>query len=330
MLVSGAILALPSGAAAADTPNCGSDTLTTAGGTWQCTFADDFDGTTLNPANWVAQRTDTSGYTVGATACYVDSPNNISVSGGSLKLTARREPAPFTCTNPRGDFQSQWTSGMVTSWGGRFNQAFGRFEVRGKLSSPAVKGLQSSFWLWPVDSAKYGPRPAAGEIDIAEMYSQYPGLAVPYVHYNAAAPDPNVTNTTCTMSDLSAFHTYAVEWTASSLEFIYDGRTCLVDHWNPASPLSGSQPFDQPFFIALTQALGVQTNAFDPATTPLPATTEIDYVKVWKQLSGPPAPPLPPPSLITKRVRRVKCATRSKKRRARIRARRCARRLRRA
>jgi hypothetical protein len=46
--------------------------------------------------------------------------------------------------------------------------------------------------------------------------------------------------------------------------------------------VSSPAPFDQPFFILLTQALGVGTNQFDPATTPLPATTSVDYVRVWK------------------------------------------------
>ena len=40
--------------------------------------------------------------------------------------------------------------------------------------------------------------------------------------------------------------------------------------------------FDWPSFVALTQALGVGTNAFDPATTPVPATTQVDYVHVWE------------------------------------------------
>ena len=46
-------------------------------------------------------------------------------------------------------------------------------------------------------------------------------------------------------------------------------------------PLTGSQPFDHPFMIALTQALGVAGNSVTSAT-PLPATTQIDYVRVWK------------------------------------------------
>ena len=63
---------------------------------------------------------------------------------------------------------------------------------------------------------------------------------------------------------------------------VFDGQTCLVDSWDPADPLVKPQPFDQPFMVALTQFLGVQGNAFDPATTPLPATTNVDYVRVWK------------------------------------------------
>ena len=99
--------------------------------------------------------------------------------------------------------------------------------------------------------------------------------------YMPAAPDPNVTNNYCYV-DISQFHTYVLEWTPSSLTIIYDGKTCLTDNWNPSSPLSKPAPFSQPFFINLTQALGIGTNAFDPSTTPLPATTQVDYVRVWQ------------------------------------------------
>jgi hypothetical protein len=40
------------------------------------------------------------------------------------------------------------------------------------------------------------------------------------------------------------------------------------------------QPFDRPFMINLAQTLGVQANKPTRAT-PLPATTVIDYVRVW-------------------------------------------------
>jgi beta-glucanase (GH16 family) len=270
------------GGAAAATTSCGSALPPkSTGESWQCTFSDDFTGTGINPRNWLAQRTDRSGSTSGGQDCFVDGKNNVAVSNGTLKLTSRKERTPFTCRSPNGNFTTSYTSGMVSTWN-RFAQAYGRFEIRARTWSATVPGLQSAFWLWPQDSSVYGGPPASGEIDIAEMYSRYADRAIPYIHYLAAAPDPNITNNNCLITDLAAFHTYAVEWTPSSITVIYDGQTCLVDQWNPSLPLIAPQPFDQPFIIALTQGLGVGTNSFDPATTPLPATTEVDYVRVWR------------------------------------------------
>jgi hypothetical protein len=62
----------------------------------------------------------------------------------------------------------------------------------------------------------------------------------------------------------------------------YDGQTCLVDTWKAAAPLTGSAPFDQAFFLVLTQALGIGTNAYVNGRTPLPATTQVDYARIWK------------------------------------------------
>lgn len=262
-------------------PSCGTTIYKSVGVPWTCTFDDEFGGTSLDGSKWIAQETANSGYTSGPTACFVNSPNNISVANGTLNLTVRKEAAPFTCTDPAGDFTTQYTSGMVSTYG-RFGQAYGRFEVRAKLPAATVAGLQESIWLWPVNPYKFGAWPGSGEIDIAEIYSQYADRAIPYIHYNAGAFDPNVTNTSCFISNAAAFHSYAVEWTTSTLKIVYDGTTCLVDTWNPAAPLISPPPFDQPFIIALTQALGIGNNAFDPATTPLPATTSVDYVRVWK------------------------------------------------
>jgi hypothetical protein len=35
------------------------------------------------------------------------------------------------------------------------------------------------------------------------------------------------------------------------------------------------------FFLALTQALGVGTNEFSASSTPLPATTQVNWVRGW-------------------------------------------------
>ncbi|HVT41462.1 MAG TPA: glycoside hydrolase family 16 protein [Acidimicrobiales bacterium] len=266
----------------AATPDNGSDcggqpTVGVDGQLWQCTFDDEFNGTSLDASKWTAQQTANSGYHSGP-ECFMDDPANVSESGGTLNLTAE-QTAPFTCDTPFLAYQTQYTSGMVSTYQ-HFSQAFGLFEVRAKDSGTTEQGLQSSFWLYP-ETLSYGAWPASGEIDIAELFSEYPQLAIPYLHYNGSSSDPDATNDHCVIGDPGQFHTYAVEWTPSSMSFLYDGATCLTDHWNPQSPLENPAPFDRPFFICLTQALGITTNSFVAGSTPLPATTSVDWVRVW-------------------------------------------------
>jgi beta-glucanase (GH16 family) len=274
-------------------PACGGETVTAATGRpMTCTFDDEFSSATgdakaLDGTKWIPLQTSASGLVSGPTtaaACYVNSANNISVSSGLLNLTARKQ-APFTCSDPYGNFSTSYTSGQVTSYT-KFSQAYGQFEVRAKLPTTTAKGLQETFWLWPNDATKYGPRPASGEIDFAEFYSSWSGLDVPYLHYNydastaSAATNTNlVTAYTCPIN-YGEFNTYSAMWTPGTISIRVNGTTCLTDNYK-ATGLTSPAPFDQPFFLVLTQALGIGTNAFDPATTPLPATTQVDYVRVW-------------------------------------------------
>jgi beta-glucanase (GH16 family) len=268
-------------AAAAARPTCGGVKLAKpGGGLYVCTFDDEFNASTLDTSKWTAQLTSASGFHSGP-ECFKNRPTNVSVSAGVLKLTARKATARFTCASPLGSYTTQYTSGSVSTYA-KFSQAYGRFEVRAKVSASAVKGLQESFWLWPANAVKYGPTwPASGEIDIAEIYSLHADRAIPFIHYNAAGYDPHVTNNYCLISNIAAFHKYAVEWTPATIRVGYDGHTCLLDNWNPAGMVKPA-PFDQPFMVALTQALGIGTNAFSATTTKLPATTQVDYVRVYK------------------------------------------------
>jgi beta-glucanase (GH16 family) len=260
-------------------PNCGTKILKPSGSSWTCTFVDNFDGYKLDTGKWFVQLTDGSGFGGGGD-CFVNTANNVSVGNGVLSLTTRKEATPFTCRSPYGNFTTSWTSGMVSTYT-KFSQTYGRFEIRAKFPAAKVAGLQSALWLWPANPSKYGSWPTSGEIDIAEFYSINADRAIPYIHYDAPATDDTVTNNFCMITDTSAFHSYVAEWTPSAITITYDGKTCVTHTINPLAPLLGSAPFDQPFIIALTQALGVGDNSVT-ATTPTRATTQVDYVRVWK------------------------------------------------
>lgn len=269
-------------AAKATAPYCGPTIRKASGAPWRCTFADDFSGRALDPTKWLVNTTTMNGFRVGP-ECYVDSPDNVRVSNGRLLLTARKEARPLTCQDPfGGDFTTEYTSGNVTSWG-RFTQTYGRFEFRAKFPATTVPGVHSALWLYHQNNT-YGAGEPSGEIDVAEYYTQYPDLPIPYVHYSRTlAEDPNMTAWNCVVPTAGTrFHTYVLEWDETTLKISYDGRTCLVDRWIP-TPASASPtaPFDQPFFLMLTQALGTGTNVFDPSRTQLPATMEIDWVRAW-------------------------------------------------
>jgi beta-glucanase (GH16 family) len=118
-----------------------------------------------------------------------------------------------------------------------------------------------------------------------------PDRGIPFIHYKGEGNDPKKTNNDCNFFSSTMttdFHTYTMEWTPEAIRVYYDGQLCLENtNWMPTNGISKPSPFDQPFNINLTQALGMFAspfnNFFTDGTTPLPATAEIDYVHVWQR-----------------------------------------------
>lgn len=252
--------------------DCGAPLTKSDGSRWQCTLADDFTGTRLDRSLWIPQVGSISG-TDAARACVVDGPNNIAVGGGELRLTVRKAAKPSTCHKK----STSYTSGGVMTYR-TFSQQYGRIEARIKSTATNQPGLQEAFWLWPDDRVSSSTLwPAAGEIDIVETYSQYHYLAVPFLHYtwyDNGGPIPGLNTAWNCRAARGVYNTYTLTWTPDMLKIDVNGTPCLVNR-------SGDQAFKKPYIMALTSALGVGSNALR-ATTPLPATMAVDYVKVWR------------------------------------------------
>ncbi|RNL65188.1 glycoside hydrolase family 16 protein [Nocardioides marmoriginsengisoli] len=253
---------------------CGTAVVLKADGTpWTCTFGDDFTGSTLDTSKWFIQTTANSAYNSGG-ACYTDTKQNVTQSMGSLKLVARKVFKAFVCASPTGSYLTNYTAGTVSTFN-RFAQAYGRFEVRAKFPSGRLPGLQSAIWMYPQENTQ--PWPYNGEIDIAEWYSQYPDRVIPFLHYGSSYMDPNATNTNCKVANVSgAWHTYLLEWTPQAIKISYDGKVCLTN-----TAVAGQYPFNKAYMLVLSQMLGTGSNAVT-SRTQLPATTQIDYVRVWQ------------------------------------------------
>ena len=264
----------PENPASTPTDACGPRLQRVDGTYWSCTLGEDFNGTQLNRSIWMPQTIFRAGSDA-AWACYLDDPSVISVSEGALHLSVRKLPQAAPCSGQSGAM-TPYVSGMVTTYR-LFSQQYGRFEARIKSTATTAPGLHEAFWLWPDDRFNSALWPAAGEIDISETYSTYPDLSIPFLHYTAHdnwGPVPGLNTAWNCVAQRGVFNTYTLEWTASRLAILVNGKTCMVN-------TSGDPAFRKPYIVAFTQALGAAGNEYD-GRAPLPATMSIDYLRVWK------------------------------------------------
>jgi beta-glucanase (GH16 family) len=240
-----------------------------SGGTWNCTWSDEFNGTSLDRNTWRIIP-----YGLGDT-CQSDDDQHAKVTGGVLHLLATQNSATDSC-------RTQWglghTGGFIETQG-NFSQKFGRFEMRAKL--PPQDGTWPGYWLLPDDDSY------DGEIDILESYGgrveQGGDVGDFTLHVPAAGPGPQKT---CRIypNYSDDFHTYTFEWSATNMRVLYDGVQCAnftgVSDAGTSPPAFPATFTTKPYHILLD--LAVQ-NWWPPASnTVYPMDMQVDYVRVWQ------------------------------------------------
>jgi beta-glucanase (GH16 family) len=264
-------------------------------------WSEEFNGAGLDSSVWAASNGNgcqigLCGY--GNQELQTYTPGNLSIvnvpfepATRALAITARRETVG----------SNQFTSGKVDT-AGKVQVKYGLIEVR--MATPKVGvGLWPAAWMLGTSPQAW---PRKGEIDIMEMGGRQPaglpaispdqfvGANVIFFHQDACVPG----NETCAASTAwqtknwytpsrslaNRFVTYRLYWTDTQMRFTVLDNGREYDMYK--APITIASPALQaPFYLLLNMAVGGNfTPAATPAqvTAPLPATTYVDYVRVYE------------------------------------------------
>lgn len=244
---------------------------------WELAWVDRFDGTGVNWDNWTAQ---TQANYNNEVQCYTDdetsAQRNYEVSDGTLKITARR--MDIACPGLGGE-QRPWTSGRLNSKD-KAEFLYGRVEARLRFLD-LEGGSWPAFWMLENRIAEQPykgdndfvnwPNPGAGEIDVWEWYGNSGASYITNFFNVGGCGGEFRPNYPGGVTDVTEFHTYAMEWTPDSVSFYMDD-TLVIEQ-----DMSNCAQYEEPMFVLINVAMGGNLGgAIDPNLNE--ATMEVDYV----------------------------------------------------
>lgn len=274
---------------------------------WELTFSDEFNGDSLDLTKWTPKSNASApGLERNGGQQQFYSADMCKVVDGALVIATRRQQGVDKPATPHGGgvrrgsgeqypFLSCWVDSKD-----KFDQTYGRVEIRAKLPKPTCPGIWPQHWMLPHPDKsvpKQACWPLGGQIDIMQSYGRglggpgtRPGTVETGYHfapkgecgaegYSRSAYPPVLER----QIDFSvAFHTYAVEWSKESLTFFVDGRPVhQLSRFNvPIIPR-------WPFYLILNTAV----SPFGmPAALGEDCAEDmfhfVDYVRVYKRASA--------------------------------------------
>jgi beta-glucanase (GH16 family) len=257
------------------------------------TWSDEFDGaagSAPDAAKWT-HETGGSGNGNHELEYYTSSTSNAALDGaGHLVITARRNTdSGLSCWNG----PCQYTSARLNT-ARTFTQAYGHFEARIKI--PRGQGMWPAFWMMGNDIGTAG-WPNNGELDVMENIGKEPGTVHGTIHgpgYSGASGLGAGYTLPGGKAFADDFHTFAVDWSPSTITWSVDGTA--YETRTPADASGHTWVFDHPFFLILNLAVGGDWPGGPDAGTSFPQTMTVDYVRAsaWNSGSGTTTPPSSP------------------------------------
>jgi beta-glucanase (GH16 family) len=236
--------------------------------TYQLIWSDEFNGTSVNSANW---NIDNGNPNVNNELEYYQAAN-AAVTGGNLVITARQQSMGG----------QPYTSAKLNTYG-KFSVTYGRIEARMKL--PMVQGTWPAFWMLGNNINTGAGWPQCGEIDIMEHVNTS-NSTLGTMHWNNGGHVQYGNSITTTPGD---FHVYAVEWDNSSIRWYVDNTLFVTG--NIANNINNTGAFHLPFYIILNLAIGGDLPGSTVNNGALPTSMSVDYVRVYSMTNSS-APPI--------------------------------------
>lgn len=236
-------------------------------GDWKLVWEDDFNGKTLDTAQWSKiprGKSDWNRHMSDYDALYAVRDGNLVLRGIQNNGTVPNDTAPYL------------TGGVFTKDKKTFG--FGRLEIKAKLNG--AKGAWPAFWMLPKD-AKW---PAGGEIDIMERLSNdayvYQTVHSSYTHTLGIKDNP-VASIIASIRPYD-YNVFALEKYPDSLVFFVN-NTRTKTYPRIETTEEGQFPFsEQEFYLLLDMQLGGSwVGAVDPNT--LPVEMQIDWVRFYEK-----------------------------------------------
>ncbi|MBC6367063.1 glycoside hydrolase family 16 protein [Algoriphagus sp. AK58] len=230
-------------------------------------WADEFDGNTLNAANWTHETGNgTNGW--GNNELQFYRSQNTSLQNGHLVITAKKEAFGG----------KEYTSSRIITKG-KQQFRYGRVDIRAVM--PKGQGIWPALWMLGSNFDTVG-WPACGEIDIMEMVggNGRENTVHGTVHWehdgSRAEFGGKYTLASGTLAD--QFHVYSIVWDATSIRWLIDNKQYHVIDTTP----SQLDEFRRNFFFIFNIAVGGNWPGSPDATSTYPQHMIVDYVRVFQ------------------------------------------------
>ncbi|MCF8261117.1 MAG: family 16 glycosylhydrolase [Melioribacteraceae bacterium] len=235
---------------------------------WQLVWSDEFDGNSINADNWT-HEIGGSGWGNEELQHYTDRSTNSYVENGKLYIVAQKE-------NYNGN---QYTSARLITKG---KKSFKYGKIEALIKVPYGKGIWPAFWTLGTNISSVG-WPKCGEIDILEMIGggTNDNTAHANLHWDnnghASYGGSKVMSTKLHYVN----HKYSIIWDESEIRWYLND---VLYHSADIKPEHTSE-FHEPHFIILNVAVGGVWPGSPDATTEFPQQMEVDWVRVYSDVS---------------------------------------------